>query len=66
MDELVFTDPEGPKVTPYQERSGSFYCEVATQVWQTPMHHQTGNAAGTELFMSGGCLATIAGATWRA
>jgi len=33
MDELVFTNPEGPKVTPYQERSagmlGSLHCEVA-------------------------------------
>jgi len=37
MDELVFTNPEGPKVTPYQERSGPACWAAFTAKWPSSL-----------------------------
>jgi hypothetical protein len=51
MDELVFTNPEGPKVTPHQERSGP---PRWTASLRSGHSYWKGITAETELFISGG------------
>jgi hypothetical protein len=55
MDELVFTNPEGPKVTPHQRalghgRLGSFHYEVATPFGRHQCIIRQGMTAGNRAF----------------
>jgi hypothetical protein len=70
MDEMVFTNPEGPKVTPHQERSGTAGWAAFTAKWppslKTPIIIRQGMTAGIELSCPAAVSDVSAGATWRA
>jgi len=58
MDELVFTNPGWPKVTPYQERWDMAGWALFIETWPPGVEIliivRQGMTAGAELFMSGG------------